>query len=598
MSASTDVKNRASMDMAVSVLRALPVDTPPSEAVDLLRRNKFPLLSLDQGSLPEWLAGSSEYQDAVAADHAEWELQRGEFEQVHDAWVKSGIRWMFIKTACIAPSFPYTSDNLDIMVPAEQGEAAKVILRRLGYVELTNIEEENKFLFRKFRNGRSVCAVHLHYWVGWDLNFFEQDTLWSRARTAPDDPLVVAPSPEDATLINLAHAFFENKTFTLHDLEKARVAWRESEPDWDYMPQMPERCGWHDGFLLSALLAADLEESALGASGVPDAVRQRWARELQRYPITARYYRRAQRQTKTFPFTVNFVFSKLLYYRKIQRDTRDSLLKKASNTVRTMGWGFKQKSGIRPKPGMVVSISGLDGSGKTTHLRGLARILEISEIKPAIYWNRVGCSPFTRLVSRGTRVFSGRRSSDSAQPDPDAPPAPVSRNPVVQTAWAWLMTLDMVVRYTVRVRLPLLLGAVGLGRVVLCDRYVLDATAEISLRTNARNPGVRSALWALRVLSPKPHLSYLVDVPEETAQERHNLPISREELRAYRERYLELAPRLNAQILDGTQAVYEVNDPVQVDVLNTFNRRYPTLLNGLLLSNPGQLNPGLRKTRG
>src|SRR5205823_442021 len=100
------------------------------------------------------------------------------------------------KSAGNEPSFPYTSDNIDVLVRPAQGPTAREVLRRLGYVELRNIEEPHKFLFRKFHGGRCVSAIHVHEEVAWLVGFLDDDALWERARQAPDDPAVTVPSPE------------------------------------------------------------------------------------------------------------------------------------------------------------------------------------------------------------------------------------------------------------------------------------------------------------------------------------------------------------------------------------------------------------------
>ena len=82
-------------------------------------------------------------------------------------------------------------------------------LLAMGYVWLRNIDETNKWLFRKFDEGRSFSAIHVHAWVGWDVEFHER-AIWDGIRRAVDDPEVMVPSREDAVLINAAHALYES----------------------------------------------------------------------------------------------------------------------------------------------------------------------------------------------------------------------------------------------------------------------------------------------------------------------------------------------------------------------------------------------------
>ncbi len=568
----------------------------PAAVVKWLRVNKYPLLYLDIDALPRELVDTPEFLQALAEDQASLAMQRDHYIELRDLWAERGIPCLMIKTACIAPTFPYTSDNMDILIHWEHAKEAKATVLDLGYNELCNIEEQNKFLFRKFRDAKSESAIHIHRWVGWNINFFEENTLWDRARVAPDDPSILAPSPEDALLINLAHAYYENKRFSLHDIEKIRVNWMEHDLDWVYLSEVPRRNGWYDGYLLGMLLIAHLDESIMGTTELTDAQREHWERELRHYPRTYKYYQKEKLRAPDMPFTMSFAFSKLIYYAKIWHDTHDSPWRKLYNTGRTLVWGARLKSGARPNRGMVVAISGPDGSGKTRQAEALCRVLVISDIAHSYYWNRIGCSPLTNFVSRmAARFGKGGASAgddtvtaeDGLQRDLSGWPGPL------QALWAWLMIIDLVGRYTLKVRLPLLCGKFGLGKVVVCDRYALDAAVEINSRLPQSGRAVRLAVSFLKALSPKPRVAYMLDVPEEVAQERHNLPISLEELHQYREGYLKLATEYRAKIQNGTLSAVDLNDNLVFEVVNEFEASYPSWLNGMFLYNPEQLNPGM-----
>ena len=562
----------------------------PSSLVKWLRENKYPILALDLDALPKEIVDTPEFQQAMDEDRESYEVQRGHYLQVRDAWEELGIPCFMIKTACVPPTFPYTSDNLDILVPWERADEAKSALLELGFLELRNIEEQNKFLFRKFHDGKSVAAIHVHRWVGWNLNFFEENILWDRARVSPDDPSILAPSPEDALLINIAHAYFENKNFNLHDLEKMRVNWQNHELDWDYLDKVPKRRGWYDAFLFGILLAAHLEERLTGSTAVPQSHREQWEIELRKYPRVYLYYQKETQRPADLPFRMSFMFSKRLYYQKVWRDTHDSVYRKIRNTVRTLVWGFRLKSKIRPNHGAVVAFSGLDGSGKTLQAENLCRVLEISEIPYTHYWNRVGYSPLTRLM---TRIFSRTdRSQDPNSISPIEGQNDLSRWPgPVQAIWAWFLAMDLLVRYTVRVRVPVWRSHFGIGKVVVCDRYVLDAATEILTRLPKGGWMVRAAVKVLKALSPRPNVAFLLDVPEEVAQVRHELPVSIDTLRRYRGLHNTLASEYGAKVLDGTRDAVSLGDELAEDVVRDFEARYPTWLNALLLYNPSQLNP-------
>ncbi|MCH7808995.1 MAG: nucleotidyltransferase family protein [Chloroflexi bacterium] len=440
--------------------------------VERLRRNKYPLLALDAAAKDHPLLSQSEtWRAELAVDRAELEAQRREYLIVKRAWLDAGIPCVMFKSAGEYPSFPYTSDNLDILVPRNRLDEARRILVGLGYVWLRNIDETQKFLFRKFRAGSSVSAIHVHTWVGWDVEFHEE-AIWDGVRQSGDDADVMVPSAEDAVLVNVSHALYENKEIRLYDLEKVRSQWRGGL-HWEYVEGVARRRGWLDGLYFGLLVCAKLERAIYGYNTVPANVRRRWHVGLKRYPLQWRYWRKVRKQEFDLPFRVSFAMSKALYYKKILRDSHDAIGQRLLNLVHTLAWGVKQKSGIRPQRGMLISISGTDGAGKTAQARALSQALTTSEAYNDVVWSRIGTTPLYRWASQtAQRTTSASRKSVSASTG-----APGALRRALGFAWATANALDLALTYQWRVRLPLMMG-----RVVVCDRYTHDAAVEIAER--------------------------------------------------------------------------------------------------------------------
>ncbi len=343
-----------------------------AELVQRLRRNKYPLLMLEQAAEQHpLLSRSVRWTGALAEDESELVEQRLEFVKVRRAWADAGIPSVLFKSGGLEPSFPYTSDNVDVLVPRGRTDEARRILMSQGYVWLHNIDEEQKWLFRKFRGGRSVSAIHVHGWVGWDVEFHER-AIWDGVRQSPDDREVMVPSAEDAVLINAAHALYENKEIRLYDLEKIRGQWADGL-DWDYIEGIARRRGWLDGLYFALLLCQKLEQQVYGYRTVSRDVVKRWSRGLREYRVQYAYWQKVRARPFQMPFRISFAFSKLLYYKKIARDSHDGTRSRVRNAVRTLAWGLKQKSKIRPQPGVVIALSGLDGAGKSAHAKALSR---------------------------------------------------------------------------------------------------------------------------------------------------------------------------------------------------------------------------------
>lgn len=576
--------SRLPSDEAEAIIAALlPGHTGGEDAaaalVAALRRNRYPLLVLEEAA--SWhplLAGSPAWQQALADDRASLEEQRREFLLVRDAWQNAGIPSVLFKSGGIAPSFPYTSDNVDVLVPRNRTLEARRILMSMGYVWLRNIDEEQKWLFRKFHAGRSVSAIHVHGWVGWDVEF-HGPSVWDGARQAPDDHQVTVPSREDALLINAAHALYENKEIRLYDLEKIRAQWQH-DLDWDYIESSARKRGWLDGLYTALLISQKLERGLYGSCSAPTEVVKRWKRGLRSYPVQWRYWKSLRSREFAMPFRVSFVFSKLLYYKKIARDENDGIRAKASNVVRTLAWGIKQKSGIRPQRARLIALSGLDGSGKTAHAEALSRAMETSEVINRVVWSRCGCSPLyraaRRLVGGSASPAAGKPSSNRRIP-----------GGVIGAAWSWANALDLALLYQWKVRLPL-----ATGKVVICDRYVADAAVEIGHRLGVSDAMSLAAVRALVRLSPRPDAAYMLDVPADIAAERSLDAEDAADLEAQRALYGRALLALRMRLLDVGGDFAETNDRLVREVLQEYEDDFPTLTNGIFLSNPEQLNPG------
>lgn len=568
-------------------------DSHASDVTALLaywQQNKFPLLALNHDSdLPEILK-STEARAARDAENAVYSSLKREFDIIRDRWAQAGIRSLLIKSGGFYPSFPYTSDNLDVLILEKDKVGARAILLEEGYIELKNIEEPKKFLFRKFAAGASVSAIHLHTRVGWLVGFMDDKAVWERAQAAPDDPATTIPSPEDIILINIAHSLYENKKLRLSDLVKIREWWGRENTDWAYLEKVAEHRGWQDGLLFGVLLYAHLEEAVWGETILPSVIRKTWESSLKRSPLVYRYYQRAiQRTPVSLPFNLSFVFSKYLYYKKILNDKSIGFAARLREVVQTLAIGVKVRTRIRPQPSFLVSFSGPDGSGKTVHAKNLEKILDICEVDKKYYWNRAATSRFIRSFSAIIKTLTGKKTETG-----DAKPGAAGRearlrNPVVRFFWIYLAALDMVWQYFVHVRLPLLIG-----RVVVCDRYVYDAAAEIEGSLPANDRLNRLAIRLMLALAPRPDAAYLLDVPEEICAQRKSDNTDADYLHRQRKAYLDLAARYNLKVKKTDGEFGPIADEITREVMIAYYRDYGTFIRGLFLSNPGQLNRPLR----
>ena len=577
----------AALDRPGAPLRTITLNDP-IEALRVLRRNKVPLLSLNQAAPSSGFLELPEVSEALATDRALLGRLRSEYERVLKAFDGEGIRGVFIKSVGLAPSFPYTSDNLDVLVPRNRGVETRRALRRIGYCELTNLEEPDKFLLRRFHKGIEVATVHVHTHVGWCVSFFDEAVYLERSHPSGDDAPIWIPSLEDGALTNMAHSLYENKEVKLSDLQKLEHCW-SADLDWDYMFAAADRKGWLDGLYFCVLLYDHLERSLHGVPLVPDAVLDQ-ARSGLPGPQTA-YFRELQRESIHLPFPVSFVFSKRLYYRKIWNNRTIDTRSKIGNAVRHTANGVRLKSGVRSQSPMLIAISGTDGAGKSAQAKLLRQAFDACAIRSRVVWSRGCASPFTDACLRvGRRLWGRKTASPSAAETDAAPPDAFNsrramlRNPVARWGWSTVVVLDLLAQHWLKVVWPLLRG-----HVVITDRYTADAEAELAAYLDL-GPGRRSVAGRmLAALTPRPQMSFLLDLDPEVAEARRGE--GRESvayLRRLREIHLEQAQRTETIVLDAARPLAEVSDEVVYRALTHYFERYRTLINGLFLANPSR----------
>ena len=551
-----------------------PVDDPPEWLLDELAAffaaNQLAFLSLPHSPATARLPQRPALAEALQAESDRFARLRAEFESVRLAWQQAGVEPVLIKAGAGIPSFPHLSGNLDVYVPPHAAESADAVLYRLGFVELPLLREPNKFLYKLFRQGDEACAIHLHLRVEWCVSFLFEDRLWSRRQVAPDDPRLVVPPPEEALLVTLAHALYENKRFTLGELLKVSRCLAGPDLDWEYVWSVAESKGWGAGLAYALLVHDRLARNLGDVTALPHVQTDRCRRRLR--GLHRRWAARRLNRPERLPFPAGFVFSKALFFAKTLGDRTELCGGRVRSALYHLLTGTRLKLRLQAQQRFLVSFSGIDGSGKSTVARAVQRALEQCGIRTRYVWSRGGSSGLA-----GTLVAGGKRLLGTFSPPPEDLPrgatpafietrrAELFRRPLVRALWPWLVLIDLAWTYTRKVRLPLLLG-----RVVLCDRYVADAVAELGSRL--RHQAVPNTLPArlLRMLSPKPDAAIYLAVAPETAR-RRQAPQTRQGTPELAERQATLLDRMVGEgeltRFDGQLPLEEVTDRVVREVL-------------------------------
>ncbi len=591
------------LKLAAAISNPWSHDTPPAlddgrakDVAVLLAQNHASLLPLLARCRPA--VERSALFPFIEEEEAAFRRMRGEFERVRLLFEERGIRTVFIKSTGLYPSFPHLSSNLDVMVPSAMGDEARRTLRELGYVELVNAEEPEKFLFRRFTGNGPSFTFHLHEQVGWGVPFIDADAVWDNARAAPDDAGVCIPRAEEALLITLAHWFYEDKALSLGNLFLTANALNNLTHPIDDVKEGAAVRGWQAGFDAALKVFDQSWHRLFGNHYLSDAARAAVDVHLEGEKFIRSNILSKVRYLQGMPARVPFAANKIIYYRKISADRRRSSRRRAKDVFLTLVWAFHLKANVRSQKPFLIGISGCDGSGKTVQAEYLAEAFRTCALRTKMIWWRGGSSGFMGFFIRAAkRLFSKQAGGDSslaptgARAEATEDIKLVSRrenlkHPFLRFAYSVLYSIDLSAVYCIKTRLLLLLG-----NAVISDRSLADAKVDFAIMSGQPIENTPLAFKLLEWFAPRPHLSYVLDVEEGEALRRKPEEGSSEHLARARATFLDLAQKQNMTVIAAGAPKEAVMEEIAFKSLTAYYRRRGTLVNALLFMNPDQLNP-------
>ena len=220
-----------------------------------------------------------------------------------------------------------------------------------------------------------------------------------------------------------------------------------------------------------------------------------------------------------------------------------------------------------PRDGAVIAISGLDGAGKSTQAHALAATLHELGLDASVRWTRLGLSRVLTVLAAPVKLLlvplRRRRPPEGVQvrtyrgsigADEDSLPTATdlvardlrARLPLVHAVWTAIVAVVNAIEQRAAIR-----PGLQAGRIVICDRYLLDSVAHLRYRYGAGRAN-STPERLLRALSPDPVVAIFLDLDPAEAYRRKPEEYDVAELAAQAEQYRAAAGELDAVVLDAT----------------------------------------------
>ena len=510
---------------------------------------------------------SAEFVGEVGKHQEKYHQWKEAFGTVRDVFLSNGVRYVFIKSPSL---FPYTSGNLDVMVREQDFARAGHLLEQIGFVELRNIREPHKYLYKQFDCGKEVVAIHLHSRVFWGATFIDSDSAWSRTDGQRlFDDVVFPLSAEDCILTAFAHSFYENSAIRLLDLCIVKHLVDNEKLEWPYLSSTARTGKWEDGFHLSVLAYAHLHQSIFGGLLFPEDVLKHARQYTDQRILLRKAVRRLEHDKLTMPFYLPLVTSKLLGYKKIAQSTEFGGLHRRILQLAKLLFEvlFIHILKVNPQRGMLIALSGVDGSGKTTYAHALMEALRGCGLDAHYIWTRVGSQKGFQALAKWLTRRSARSSNSGDHPGASErfqKTKGLFSNRWRYIAWKTVNMVDLCVFYNLTLRVKLLRR-----QVVVCDRFIPDMFVDLHVYGRGR-PG-QICLKLLSWFLPRPAVSILLTAPEDLALRRSSDPECMDSLHAQTHLYGQIQERLKLTVVDnGYREFQDVCDDLVGHMLQAY----------------------------
>jgi thymidylate kinase len=447
---------------------------------------------------------SSEFETAYNKEVKLYNKWHNEFQVIKREWENVGVNYIFHKSI---GEFPYLSGNLDILVRQCDFEKSAKILKDIGYIDLRSIQEPHKKYFRKFDGIIEIIPIHLHERVCWLVPYCNIDHIWQTYKISDTDETVHYPSDEDSLLIHCAHHFLEDHKLSYFDLDTIRKCILRTEINWDYVITTAYDMKWDHSLFTFLLIIENLSENLNNEKIIPQNVINTAQKYIDdRTWIKNRLKNIISNKIIILPIKISHLWTRIhTSLREFKDPSFGSYLDRLIQVFGGLADRFFQlKLGLGMHPNLLITFSGVDGSGKSTHITNLQRAFKYCGIDTKYYWNRAGSMPLTSLALKIFRYFRFGKANKSDLTNSKG--LKFSKTNFNSNLWRLICIMDMIIFYNLKLRLHSLRG-----KVVIVDRYYMDNIIDIELASNHSN--INKTIYTyIQKFIPRPNIQIFIDL--------------------------------------------------------------------------------------
>lgn len=506
---------------------------------ECLNNNKVPLKYF---TMPQNIQRFPELKELQRIHEEKYYNWRKSYDAVQKRFQEEKIKAVLIKSA---GHFPYESDNLDVLIyKSDLQKVRDILTKEFNFIELKNLKEPNKYLFRSFELLKPTLPLHIHTKIEWINSFHNEKLVLERARLSHEG-WFYSPSPEDSFLILTAHWYYEDKEFKLKEFLFIYELLHK-DLNWEYIFKWAKIYGWRDGLLMAFHIYKSFESLIFGKSLIPKNI---LLKNLH-YPEKI-YYSHIKKRNLFLPFYLNKFVIKIFHLIKTLREKNNFFLK-LSEVIQITIASIRVILKRHPQKFFIVSISGPDGVGKTTTINNICKVLDTCGLRVSFGWFRLGSTIWLKLFFILKKYNSKHQYKQYS----------IEGDKTFGKIKGILLLINLIFEINLR-----LLTAYLQKNLFISDRFIYDSLVDLVLKYNL---SLDSKLLSIAVrMVPKPHLSFYLYTTQEKLhkrQEKTEIFAPQDQLKLYEK----IAKKFNLIPIDASNSP----DGVSSEIFQLILKKY------------------------